>query len=66
MTTLGNPVNSQMDIDDGDIMPVNIAAFDRNRLVVCDALKSEQDDSRPASRLGKSQPTISKALYRLR
>ena len=55
-----------MDIDDGDIMPVNIAAFDRNRLVVCDALKSEQDDSRPASRLGKSQPTISKALYRLR
>lgn len=59
-------VISQIDSPYGDIMPVNIAAFDMNLLVVFDAVMNEKSVSRAARRIGMSQPAVSNALNRLR
>jgi DNA-binding transcriptional LysR family regulator len=46
--------------------PGSLAALDLNLLVVFDAVFAERHISRAARRLGKSQPTVSGALARLR
>lgn len=60
------PWDGPIDNGNSDIMPVNIAAFDLNLLVVFDAVMNERNVSRAAVRVGMSQSAVSNALNRLR